>query len=132
MILLIALASVADCHAAARTSGLAYRECLDRAATLADAEMTSQWRAALARARQEDRENAGQNKPSMRDGLLTSQRAWLRYREAECAMIGEQAAGGTGLGEMSAECVIQLTGQRTDLLRRRAAGNARYEITAAQ
>jgi uncharacterized protein YecT (DUF1311 family) len=126
MILLLALATLSECDAAARSSGLDYRQCLGTMSQRADAEMAAQWRLALAAARREDRENRGENKPSMTGGLLESQRAWLRYRQAECTMIGEQAAGGTGVGEMYSECSIELTRERTELLRRRAQGYARY------
>ena len=126
MALLLALTAVSDCNAAAARSGLDYRQCLGRAEQLADAEMVRQWRATLASVRRENRENRGGNKPDLAQGLLASQRAWLRYRDAECAMIAEQAAGGTGFGELAAECNITLTRRRTEMLRLRELGRARY------
>jgi uncharacterized protein YecT (DUF1311 family) len=54
--------------------------------------------------------------------LLASQRAWLRYREAQCAMISDQAAGGTGFGEMDSLCRVDLNRRRTADLKRRAEG----------
>ncbi|QQV76415.1 DUF1311 domain-containing protein [Sphingomonas aliaeris] len=126
--LLIALAAVSDCHAAARRSGLDYRQCLGRVDQLADSEMAQQWPITLAALRGEDRENRRENanKPDLAQGLLESQRAWLRYRAAECSMVASQAAGGTAYGELGSECSITLTRQRTELLRRRVSGVVRY------
>lgn len=126
--LLIALAAVSDCDMAARSSGLEYRQCLGRIDKLADAEMTRQWRITLAALRIEDRENRSEkaNKPELAQSLLQSQRAWLRYRDAECSMVSDQAAGGTGYGELGSECSITLTRQRTEILRRRVSGVVRY------
>ena len=124
--IVLALASISDCDTAARLSGLDYRQCLGRISEQADREMALQWRAALAAVRRQDVEQRGENKSNLASGLLRSQRAWLRYREAECQMISDQAAGGTAFGEIYAECLIVLTRQRTDLLRRRASGFIRY------
>ncbi|WP_405053248.1 lysozyme inhibitor LprI family protein [Sphingomonas sp.] len=125
---LFALAAVSDCDAAARLSGLDYRQCLCKVEKRADAEMVSQWRLTLAGLRKEDAENRREkaNKPILVAGLLDSQRAWLKYRDAECNMVSSQAAGGTGYGELGAECSITLTRHRTEILRRRVDGLVRY------
>ena len=125
---LLALAAVSDCDAAARRSSLDYRQCLGEVDRRADAEMVRQWRVTLAALRKEDAENTREraNKPSMVAGLLESQRAWLRYRDAECSMVSEQAAGGTGYGELGSECSITLTRHRTEVLKRRVDGLVRY------
>ena len=125
---LLALAAVLDCDAAARRSSLDYRQYLGEVDRRADAEMVRQWRVTLAALRKEDAENTREraNKPSMVAGLLESQRAWLRYRDAECSMVSEQAAGGTGYGELGSECSITLTRHRTEVLKRRVDGLVRY------
>ncbi|PVE58905.1 hypothetical protein DC429_00340 [Arthrobacter sp. TPD3018] len=125
---LLALAAVSDCDAAARLSVLDYRKCLGKVEDRADAEMVRQWRVTLAVLRKEDAENRREkaNKPSLVAGLLESQRAWLKYRYAECNMVSDQAAGGTGYGELGAECSITLTRHRTEILKRRADSQVRY------
>ena len=125
---LLALAAVSDCDAAARRSGVDYRLCLGQVDKRADAEMVRQWRTTLAALRDEDRANRREraNKPELAAGLLASQRAWLRYRDAECGMVSDQAAGGTAYGELGAECSITLTRRRTEILQRRADGIVRY------
>lgn len=86
--------------------------------------MARQWRRTLAALRREDADNRREraNKPDLAASLLASQRAWLKYRDAECTMVADQAAGGTGYGELGSECSIILTRQRTDTLRRRVSG----------
>lgn len=122
----LVIPGIADCRGA--QSGLEFRECLGRVGERVEAQMVEQWRLTLSAVREEDGENRGQNKPNLERGLVTSQEAWLRYREAECTMIAEQAAGGTGMGELYVGCSIMLTMQRIDLLRRRASDLAFYEI----
>lgn len=126
--LAVALAAVSDCNAAARMSGVEYRQCLGRIDKLADAEMMRQWRITWVAVRNEDRNNRLEkaNKPALTQSLLQSQRAWLRYRDAECNMVSDQAAGGTAYGELGSECSITLTRQRTGILKQRVAGLVRY------
>lgn len=54
---LLQLAAVSDCGAAARLSGLDYRQCLGKTSERSDAEMVRQWRKTLAEVRREDAEN---------------------------------------------------------------------------
>lgn len=126
--LLLALAAVSDCDAASRLSGLDYRQCLGEVEKQADAEMVRQWRVTFAALRKDDAENRRDraNKPDLAASLLASQRAWLRYRNAQCNMVSDQAAGGTGYGELGSECFITLTYQRTEILKRRTTGVVRY------
>lgn len=124
MLILLILALSNPCAQAERVSGVAERQCYARLAERTDREMAAQWRAALKATRQEDadakRERA--NRPSMAVSLLASQRAWLRYRDAQCTMISDQAAGGTGYGELDSRCRIDLNRSRAAELNRRADG----------
>lgn len=126
--IILALGGAIDCDAAARRSAVDYRQCLSAADKQADAEMVRQWRITLAALRTEDAINRRNkaNKPDLASGLLASQRAWLRYRAAECDMVSDQAAGGTGYGQLGVECSIALTRQRTQILKSRTAGFVHY------
>ena len=95
--------------------------CNDLLAKRVDQEMAAQWKVTLAHLRREDRDNRREkmNVPDMAEGLLQSQRAWLRYREAECSMVSDQLAGGTGYGDEFNLCSIVLTRRRTKILKLR-------------
>ena len=125
MILEIALAAASFCATAERKSQIDQNDCYGRLVQITDREMSEQYRAAMATARREDIENRRDraNKPIMTTGLLASQRAWLRYRDAQCSMISDQWAGGTGYGQIDNRCRIDLNRKRTLDLKRRADGN---------
>ena len=120
--ILIAMATP-SCEAAARMSSAAQGTCYGNLAERTDQEMSAQWRRTLAVVRQEDVENRKErrNKPEMATGLLASQRAWLRYRDAQCGMVSDQFTGGNGYGEFDSRCRVELNRQRTSDLQRRAA-----------
>ena len=121
--LMIAAAIV--CSAAELRSGVGERECFARWAEKTDYEMAAQWKVTLAAVEREDAESRQEhaNKPDMARGHLASQRAWLRYRDAQCGMVSDQWAGGTGYGESGSRCSIELNVQRTSELKRRATGD---------
>lgn len=50
---------------------------------------------------------------SAADALLASQRAWLAFRDAQCAFYGYQARGGTMEPMLIYGCQAELTRQRT-------------------
>ncbi|WP_375398656.1 lysozyme inhibitor LprI family protein [uncultured Sphingomonas sp.] len=120
VVLLLAMASVVGCEAAERRSGVDERQCHGELAVRTDVEMAAQWRRTLAKLKRDDVENRRQklNVPDLAPPLLASQRAWLRYRDAQCAVVSNQAAGGTGYGDMGSLCEIELTRQRIDILRK--------------
>ncbi|WP_203310412.1 lysozyme inhibitor LprI family protein [Sphingomonas beigongshangi] len=123
MIAHVFLAAVSLCAAAERQSGDAERICYARIADLTDRKMVAQWKKTLATLHRDDLEIRREklNLPDMTPNLLASQRAWLRYRDAQCGMVSDQAAGGTaGLGELDSRCRIELNRQRTIDLKQRA------------
>jgi uncharacterized protein YecT (DUF1311 family) len=124
MILLLLLATSSPCAVAERTSAIDRRRCHGELDAQTDREMSAQWKLTVAAVRREDEQNRREklNQPDLAAGLLASQRAWLRYREAHCTMVSEQFAGGTGQGEVYNLCRIHLNRERTVDLKRRAAG----------
>ena len=83
-----------------------------------DAAMTAQWRKTLAYMRSRDRDaNSNSDKrPSYGDTLLESQRAWLRYRDTECAIEGYAARGGSMEPMLIATCKATMTTARRKAL----------------
>ena len=47
-----------------------------------------------------------------REAVLIAQRAWIRYRDAECAQQALQFEGGTLASVISAGCYLQMTAER--------------------
>jgi len=119
LLLVLALASE-PCSQA--KSGMDQRICYGQLAVRTDREMAAQWRSTLAIVRSEDAQNRRDkaNRPNLAEGLLASQRAWLRFRDAQCNMVSDQAAGGTAAGEFDSRCRIALNLQRTIHLKQRA------------
>ena len=84
----------------------------------ADAKLNTQWKQTATEMKRRDAE-WGDNydeRPGYFDTLLASQRAWLKYRDAQCDMEGYQFRGGTMEPLMVATCRTRLTEQRTMLL----------------
>ena len=96
---------------------------MDRAAGLAhqraDAAMNVQYRATMARMRTMDGYHApdAQTGPSYENALLASQRAWLKFRDAECVIEGYQFRGGSAQPMAQSQCLADVTKQRTQQLK---------------
>lgn len=121
---MLILAATSPCAAAAIKSNRDQSECVQRLSEQVERDLNDQWRATLYVVKQENAENRREkaNKPDLVQGLLQSQRAWLRYRQAQCGMISDQFAGGTGWGDYLTYCLIDLTRQRTYVLKKRISG----------
>lgn len=50
--------------------------------------------------------------------LRNAQRAWITFRDAECAVAGLQMLGGSGESTVTLACLVELTRKRTEELRR--------------
>jgi len=77
--------------------------------TRADAAMNREWRATQAYMRGEGARFAAR--------LLDSQRAWLKFRDAQCAIEGAETEGGSMQPMQIASCKARLTNERTVQLR---------------
>ena len=94
-----------------RCAGVAYQA--------ADAMLNRQWRVTLARMQAADRAL-----PPTHDkrigyvaALTEAQKAWLRFRDAECRIEGYQMRGGTGEAMVVNMCLETLTKARTKQLK---------------
>jgi uncharacterized protein YecT (DUF1311 family) len=82
----------------------------------ADAEMNRVWAEARAEMQRRDRTTATtqrDGRPSYSAALLESQRAWLRYRDAQCRVAGYGARGGSMEPLLVNSCRRALTEART-------------------
>ena len=95
--------------------------CADRDFQAADAKLKEQWKIALARMKDLDASydrdrREGDTSAGYAPTLLESQRAWLKYREAQCAVEGQYMRGGSGEPMMYSTCMAGLTRDRTAFL----------------
>ena len=92
-------------------------ECAGMSAARADAAMNAQWTLTLAEMRNQDVQAASQPThapgPSYADALLAAQRAWLKFRDAECQVEGYAARGGSMQPMLVGQCLGRLTALRT-------------------
>ena len=89
----------------------------------ADAELNQVWAdvVTVMRAADAARER-GDRQPGYYETLLEAQRAWLKYRDAECMSQSFMARGGTMQPMLDSQCKAYLTEERTEQLRSLAAG----------
>ena len=83
----------------------------------ADAAMNRQWTTTYAAMKARDAGDTSRGAFSYAATLLASQRAWLRFRDAQCAMEGAQFRGGSAEGMAHRECMIALSKARTEQFR---------------
>ena len=57
--------------------------------------------------------------PAAKAGLLKAQRAWLAFRDAECALEAAGEAGGSAQPMIYNQCLSRLTQLRTEQLQKR-------------
>jgi len=90
----------------------------DAAFRRADAAMNAQYRATMAQMKRMDEDTPPHPPdPSFEAALLTSQRAWLKFRDAECLVEGYQYRGGSAEPMAAAQCLATITEQRTKQLK---------------
>lgn len=87
----------------------------------ADAELNRVWPQARAAAKRQDEYIADEAKskglPTASEALLAAQRAWLKFRDAECEYQSYAFFGGTGQPMIGSLCLAELTRERTEQLR---------------
>jgi uncharacterized protein YecT (DUF1311 family) len=85
----------------------------------ADAAMNAQWRATMAKMKQDDGtiDRKYDRQPGYADTLLAAQRAWLTYRDQHCLGESFYARGGSMAPMLVSGCKATLTEARTKQLR---------------
>jgi len=84
----------------------------------ADTAMTRQWTATYAGMKRRDAADRSRGGGfGYAAATLASQRAWLKFRDAQCVVEGGEFAGGSLQGMAAVRCKTRLTGERTAQLR---------------
>ncbi|WP_156680122.1 lysozyme inhibitor LprI family protein [Sphingomonas profundi] len=84
----------------------------------ADAAMNRQWSVTQAAMKRRDAADSSRGGGfGYAAALLASQRAWLRFRDAECVIEGAEFAGGSAQPMAQAACLARLTVARTAQLK---------------
>ncbi|RQR62444.1 DUF1311 domain-containing protein [Burkholderia sp. Bp9125] len=109
--LLLSLAMAANAHAQANCANApdqaAMSACADRAYKKSDAELNRAYQAVTTRVRD--------NRP-LADKLVSAQRAWVAYRDAECGFSSAGAEGGSVYPMVVSTCLDDLTKVRLESL----------------
>ncbi|RQR58250.1 DUF1311 domain-containing protein [Burkholderia sp. Bp9126] len=109
--LLLSLAMAANAHAQANCTNApdqaAMSACADRAYKKSDAELNRAYQAVTTRVRD--------NRP-LADKLVSAQRAWVAYRDAECGFSSAGAEGGSAYPMVVSTCLDDLTKARVESL----------------
>ncbi|KWA82725.1 hypothetical protein WL29_26285 [Burkholderia ubonensis] len=109
--LLLLLAVAANTHAQANCANAADQAsmsaCAERAYRKSDAELNRAYEAVTARVRA--------NRP-LAEKLVSAQRAWVAYRDAECGFSSAGAEGGSVHPMVVSMCLDDLTKARTESL----------------
>jgi len=84
----------------------------------ADEALNAQWKIALVFNKKVDRDDPVPGPRDIRyaDALLAAQRAWIAYRDAQCAVEGQAMRGGTGEPMIVYNCKAAMTRERTKWL----------------
>lgn len=103
-----------DCKKAETQMEMTY--CAEQDLNAADKALNAQYQLSrkVTRARDVDAEASLKGAD---DALVRAQRAWLAYRDAQCASVGYQAHGGSMEPQLIYACQADLTRQRTTELK---------------
>ena len=66
--------------------------------------------------------NVGKDARRATDALVTAQRAWVAFRDANCALSGFQARGGSMEPMLISSCLAEMSGKRAEELRQLSEG----------
>ena len=81
----------------------------------ADAAMNVQWTLTVAAMKEQDRafDRSYDKRPGYYDTLLAAQRAWLKYRDKQCANESYAMRGGSAEPMLFSGCMATMTAART-------------------
>lgn len=86
--------------------------CSDRELGDWDARLNAVYQEQRRRAAASDKDSFA-GAPSQAEALREMQRAWIPYRDANCAYEASQWGGGTGAGPAYVGCLMQMTAEQT-------------------
>jgi uncharacterized protein YecT (DUF1311 family) len=99
-----------DCEAATQ-SNPEYKACVARAADRADAALNQAYKTLQDKIRAAAKE-MGQEPEVQLDDLKDTQKQWIAYRDANCALEDNLAFGGTAIGGNYSSCLCALSYER--------------------
>lgn len=113
VVLMILAAAATNCGDKPSQTGMTM--CQGTAAAQADRDMTRAWTHVYAEMQQADRgePKTERSTPGFAAALLASQRAWLKYRDAECQIESYESLGGSLQPFTYNLCLTDLTKART-------------------
>lgn len=88
-------------------------DCLGREHDAWDVLLNRYWGPMMAKAREVDAAEAGSGAPSSAEALRTAQRAWIAFRDADCAHAASEWGSGTMAGPIRIGCLLERTAERT-------------------
>ncbi len=118
ILLAAAAAAAAQGGCANPITQMAMNECAQAALQRADAAMTREWQESYARMKRMDAADTSRGGGfGYAAAALNSQRAWLKFRDAQCVLVAGTYAGGSMQPMVRANCLERLTTERAKQLR---------------
>ena len=118
LLTLFLAAAAAQGGCANATTQADMNRCAQAALRRADAAMTREWQASYARMKRMDAADTSRGGGfGYAAAALNSQRAWLKFRDAQCVLEGGKYAGGSMQPMVRANCLERLTTERAKQLR---------------
>ena len=111
---LVSAAHAEDCSKAATQTDI--NQCAGRNYEAADKVLNDVFEKAIAKAKQNDHEVKEGAKYSYEEALRTAQRAWIAFRDADCAQPPRELAGSISTMDQL-DCMTDRTTERTDELK---------------
>ena len=105
---LVASVAHAQANCADATDQATMTACADRAYKKSDGELNRTYQAVTARLR---------DAQPLADKLVSAQRAWIAYRDAECRFSSANVEGGSAYPMVVSTCLDDLTKARTETLK---------------
>lgn len=99
-----------------KSSNLEFKHCIAQTAKVQDDELNVLYKKVRAVLR-DYYDKAPTSAPKIWPEILKAQRAWLKFREAQCMGEFNIAQGGTAAGGWYSDCMCRVTMQRNDNLR---------------
>ena len=101
------------------TSGMGQQECAAKKMEIADKELNTIYKALLAKLREIDGVEGGETGRYPKKGLIDAQRAWIKYRDANCDFYGDIYGGAPAWRSAeSLNCRTEMTEGRTKELQK--------------
>lgn len=118
-ILLVAAAASTGANCDNATTQIDINACMAQDYRTADDELNRQWVLNVAAAKAQDKTRVAKTdkRPGYYATLLESQRAWLKFRDAQCRIEGYAMRGGSAEPMVVSGCLAGLTRERSKQLK---------------